>query len=82
MRAIRDNYEIISGPPAAPGEHYDGPTLFIKGGRSPYIKDDDLPGIRGLFPGAELRTIAQSGHWVHTEQPEEFLGIVKEFLAE
>jgi pimeloyl-ACP methyl ester carboxylesterase len=80
MDAIRKNYSIISGPPAAPEAHYDNPALFIKGGRSPYIKDEDWVEIRRLFPRAELRTIQQSGHWVHTEQPEEFLQIVREFL--
>ena len=80
MDAIRTNYSIISGPPAAPGARYDNPALFIKGGRSPYIKDEDWAEIHRLFPRAELRTIDQSGHWVHTEQPEEFLKILREFL--
>lgn len=80
MDAIRGNYEIISGPPSAMETSHDGPVLFIKGGRSPYIKDEDLPVIRRLFPRSELQTIEQSGHWVHTEQPEIFLKIVKDFL--
>jgi esterase len=78
--AIRGNYATISGPPVAHGSSYDKPVLFIKGGRSPYIKEEDWPKIRRLFPNAELQTIEQSGHWVHTEQPEEFLKIVKQFL--
>lgn len=79
--AIRSNYNIISdAPQVALAARYDKPTLFIKGGRSPYIKDEDWPEIRRLFPKAELKTIEQSGHWVHTEQPEEFLRIVKDFL--
>ncbi|HEX5055425.1 MAG TPA: alpha/beta fold hydrolase [Gammaproteobacteria bacterium] len=81
MDAIRKNYSIISGPPAVPGARYDKPALFIKGARSPYIKDEDRAEIQRLFPRAELRTIEQSGHWVHTEQPEEFLKIVREFLG-
>lgn len=80
MDAIRANYEIISGPPAVTDGRYDKPALFIKGGRSPYIKNEDWPAIRSLFPGAELQTIEQSGHWVHTEQPEIFLNIVRDFL--
>lgn len=83
MDAIRANYEIISGPPIAPvvgNAGYNQPVLFIKGGRSPYIKDEDWPEIRRLFPKAELQTIEQSGHWVHTEQPEAFLRIVDSFL--
>jgi esterase len=80
MDAIRGNYEMISGPPVAPGARYDKAVLFIKGARSPYIKDTDWPEIRRLFPQAQLKTIEQAGHWVHIEQPEEFLEIVKPFL--
>jgi pimeloyl-ACP methyl ester carboxylesterase len=80
MDAIRKNYAVISGPPVVPGARYDNPTLFIKGGRSPYIKDEDRAEMRRLFPRAELRTIEQSGHWVHIEQPAEFLKIIREFL--
>jgi esterase len=80
MDAIRGNYEIISGPPTVMGAHYDKPALFIRGDRSPYIKDADWPEIRRSFPQAELQTIENSGHWVHIEQPEAFLEIVKNFL--
>jgi esterase len=80
MDAIRANYQTISGPPLAPGARYDKPVLFVKGGRSPYIKEEDLDQIRRLFPRAELKTIENSGHWVHTEQPEKFLEIIKQFL--
>jgi pimeloyl-ACP methyl ester carboxylesterase len=80
MEAIRGNYETISGPPVAPGARYDKPALFVKGGRSPYMKDEDLEQIRRLFPRAELQTIEDSGHWVHIEQPEKFLEIIKQFL--
>jgi esterase len=79
MNAIRGNYQIISGPPVADGR-YDKPALFIKGERSPYIKDEDLSAIQDLFPRAELMTVGRAGHWVHTEQPEEFLKIVRKFL--
>jgi esterase len=82
MDAIRGNYEIISGAPAVIAAKYDKPVLFIKGGRSPYIKEEDWPGIRRLFPQAKMQAIEQSGHWVHTEQPEAFLEIVKSFLQQ
>lgn len=50
---------------------YDGPTLFIRGTRSRYVNDDDLPLIASFFPQFELRDI-DCGHWVISEKPEAF----------
>ncbi|MBP1648813.1 MAG: alpha/beta hydrolase [Bacteroidetes bacterium] len=63
------------------GRTFNGPVLFLKGGRSPYLSEADLPAIRALFSRAELRTIARAGHWVHAEAPEEFLAAVREFIS-
>jgi pimeloyl-ACP methyl ester carboxylesterase len=54
--------------------------LFVRGGKSDYIGDPDLPLIQQLFPRAVLQTIPDAGHWVHAEAPETFLRIVTEFL--
>jgi pimeloyl-ACP methyl ester carboxylesterase len=66
------------------GEIEGGPspvnTLFIKGETSRYIRDLDLPMIEKLFPHSEVVTIQQAGHWVHAEQPEEFIETVTSFL--
>lgn len=59
---------------------YPKPTLFIKGGKSPYINDNDLPLIKKLFPASTIQTIEESGHWVHAQYPEEFYNIVMDFL--
>jgi len=57
------------------------PTLFIRGADSGYILDDDLPGIRRLFPNAALETIPQAGHWVQAEQPERFVDALFRFIG-
>jgi esterase len=56
------------------------PILFIKGELSNYITENDFPIIRKIFPYAEIETIGNAGHWVHAEQPEKFLGVIKDFL--
>ncbi|MDA3866122.1 MAG: alpha/beta fold hydrolase [Salinivirgaceae bacterium] len=56
------------------------PILFIKGEESEYINSDSIPIIRAIFPYAEISTIAETGHWLHAEKPEEFMKIVKNFL--
>ncbi len=55
------------------------PTLFIRGTLSNYILDEDWSEIEELFPDATLQTIENAGHWVHSEQPEEFVNGVLSF---
>ncbi|NBV14719.1 MAG: alpha/beta fold hydrolase [Sphingobacteriia bacterium] len=59
---------------------YSGPTLFIKGGNSNYIKDAYLPEMQELFPNMELITLPGIGHWVHAEAPDDFFQITSNFL--
>lgn len=59
---------------------YDKPALFIRGGLSDYILEEDYPAIYQNFPGAVIRTIANATHWVHADEPEEFYSILLEFL--
>jgi esterase len=62
------------------GSTFAGPTLFLRGDRSKYVKDEDLTDIEAHFPGCEIKTITNSGHWVHAENPKEFLEYTLEFL--
>ena len=57
------------------------PSLFVRGGSSDYVSDDDQDAILGQFPNSSISTIASVGHWVHAEAPQEFLEIVIEFLG-
>ncbi len=63
------------------GEPFDKPTLFVRGSRSKYIQDDDLPLIHALFPQARVETIEGAGHWVHADKPQELLALLRAFLA-
>lgn len=56
------------------------PTLFIRGGKSNYILDDDIPTLEEQFLDSTVETIAQAGHWVHAEAPDEFVNSVLGFL--
>jgi pimeloyl-ACP methyl ester carboxylesterase len=57
------------------------PTLFLKGGNSEFILDEHEPQIKKLFPNSEIKTIANAGHWMHADQPEEFLRLTASFLV-
>ncbi len=66
---------------AVGGGVYDKPALFIRGSRSDYIKDADIPLIHSLFPKAEVVTIEGAGHWVHADKPNELLETLRIFLT-
>jgi len=55
-------------------------TLFIRGGSSNYILDDDFPLINSHFPNLSIKTIPEVGHWLHAEKPMEFLELTLDFL--
>ena len=56
------------------------PTLFISGGNSRYIIDNDLNDIEKHFPNYKLETIPNVGHWLHAENPKVFFEITLQFL--
>ena len=63
--ALTAGLPAILGNPLAPGEVFAGPTRFIRGGKSDYIRDADVATIRAHFPVADLVTLPESGHNPH-----------------
>ena len=47
-----------------------------------FCRVEDYPAIHKLFPKAEIKFIPDSGHWLHSEKPLEFVQTVTEFLDE
>lgn len=80
LDGIRRCYDSISDWPLDPGvvAPYTGPTLFIRGGLSPYITGEGEAAIGPLFPQARITTIPQAGHWVHAEARDAFLSVVRD----
>ena len=58
----------------------DIPTYFIKGEYSNYINKDDKRLIREIFSEVNIFTINNVGHFLHTENPEEFCNIILDIL--
>lgn len=76
----REMSAIVGFPPELTGRVFDGPTLFVSGGQSDYVRPQDQDRITAFFPKAERTVIADAGHWLHADKPQEFLGVVKRFL--
>jgi esterase len=53
------------------------PVIFIKGGDSDYLPDEDFSGILRVFPAAELIIVPLAGHWIHSDNPGE---VIKSFI--
>ena len=80
LEVLHRDYEKLIGPVGQPGDRFDGPALFVRGGLSDYVRDSDWPDIQQLFPAARLETVAGAGHWVHAEAPGELDRLVNRFL--
>lgn len=86
LLAWRFNLEVIAREILKVGEAlpstaiFSGPTAFIRGGNSWYIKDEDEDFILDHFPDAQLLTIDGAGHWLHAEKPLEFFELVSRFI--
>jgi len=79
LDGLAGNY-LRLGEPLVVSSPFAKPALFIRGGKSKYIKAEDEPLIYELFPRAQIQTMAESSHWVHADQPEEFLRLLRGFL--
>ncbi len=78
VSAISNEYNNIAA--ANEGEPFNGPVLFMRGGNSQYIGAEHREAILKLFPNASVRTIENTGHWLHAEKPEMFARAVMKFL--
>lgn len=79
LPVLQQQYEAILQPLVAE-QPYEKPALFVRGSRSPYIQPEDEGLIRQLFPKATIGTIPDAGHWVHADQPQAMLKMVRDFL--
>ena len=74
-------YHIERIGEALPADSYfEKPTLFLRGGASNYIQEEDENAIFSAFAKAELKTIPNVGHWLHAENPAQFYKEVMAFL--
>lgn len=76
LPVLTDALPVLEKNSLAPGDRFDGPTLFIAGGRSQYIQPADQDAIRRHFPQARIESIPESGHNPHMEARERFVELV------
>lgn len=79
LAVFNENMDEI-GKPLPEYSVFNKPTLFVRGGNSNYILDDDFPNIQQHFPDSRIETIPNVGHWLHAENPKLFYEITSSFL--
>lgn len=72
LRAFNENIENI-GTALPEDARYEKPVLFLRGDKSAYIRDKDFDYIKKHAPKAEIKDIKNAGHWLHAENPQDFL---------
>lgn len=81
LDAIAAAMPAIEGFAAPAGARYDGPVLVLRGARSDYVRPEHEAAFAALFPAARFATVPEAGHWVHSENPQGFLDLLRPFLA-
>jgi pimeloyl-ACP methyl ester carboxylesterase len=82
LDALERQMDLITGWPDTSGlAPYGGPTLFLSGAVSDYVRPEAREPIRALFPKARMAKIPGAGHWLHAEKPREFEAALRVFLA-
>ena len=78
VTSLWDNYWEILGWTQI--EKISTPTLFIKGGNSNYLSTEYQADIQEQFSNAKAHIIANTGHWLHAEKPQEVLRAINKFI--
>ncbi|WED22527.1 alpha/beta fold hydrolase [Vibrio sp. JC009] len=78
VAAIKENYRNILG--WAPVPECTIPTLFLKGANSDYLLPEYQNLIRDQFPNSKAHIIANTGHWLHAEKPQEVIRAIRRFI--
>jgi esterase len=82
LDALKRNYPGLNAAIEPRGRRFDGPVLFLRGGRSSYVRDEYLNGIDRIFPHYNVETVDGAGHWIHADAPDLFLDAVRKFLLQ
>ena len=72
LKSLSENIDKI-GEKVDSAEKFTGEVYFFKGSRSEYIMDSDKDLIQKLFPKAKFTKIKNAGHWLHADNPNDFL---------
>ena len=71
----------LSSNPLQSGEAFEGLTLFVRGGKSGYLRTEHLPEVEKHFPNSQVEVLPEAGHDLHIEDRPGFIRVVQDFLS-
>lgn len=74
--ALESALPLMLANPLAHGQCFAGPARLIRGGKSDYVRDEDLPAFEGHFPRGDVVTLPDSGHNPHFDARSGFVDAV------
>jgi len=80
VEALKANYANILG--WQPVALISAPTLFIKGSDSDYLTEAHQKAVQCQFNDVKAHVIANTGHWLHAEKPNDVLRVTRRFLSQ
>jgi len=81
LSSLTENYSEV-GEALPSFTEFTGKTLFLKGEKSVYITENEVPLIKAHFENSKIVTVKNAGHWLHAENPIQFYIEVVTFLGD
>ena len=75
LRSLSKNIGNI-GKKIESDNQFNADVIFIKGENSEYINESDKEPINILFPNSKFYIIQNAGHWLHVDNPNDFLSVL------
>lgn len=80
VEAFKANYgNLVGWNPIQP---WNKSCLFIRGGNSEYILPQYESEVLNQFPKAVIKTVAETGHWLHAEKPDVVVDLIQDYLMQ
>ncbi|HEY2811938.1 MAG TPA: alpha/beta hydrolase [Acidimicrobiales bacterium] len=57
------------------------PVLFVRGGESKYVRDEDIDEMRRRLPSIEVVAVPRAGHAVQSDQPLVLVDLIRRFVG-
>jgi esterase len=81
LDALQQSQTFLRGfPEMLANKTFEGPTLFLSGDSSDYIRPEHYDVMVRLFPGSKHSIVKDARHWVHADQPAAFIRETETFL--
>ena len=80
LEVLRRCISRLSCNPLSAEEVFNGPALFLRGGKSGYLRSEHFSLVEKFFPSSTIVTLPEAGHDLHVEDKEGFLFQLSQFL--